>query len=297
MADQQQESLVTGVDIGGSHITACQVDINEGKCREGSMARRHLDSSADADTIVALWASVIKESLQNGEQQAVRIGIAMPGPFDYENGVSYMADLNKYDRLYGLNIKEMLADRLGIPSSDIRMINDATAFLLGEQQQIVAPASGMILGVTLGTGLGSAWSINGQLIEGDLYKFPFRDGVAEDYVSARWLTQQYRQRTGHEVKGVKEISDQAARGEAAACSLFEEFGRSLAEVLYLRFEGKGPQHVILGGNISLACHHFITAFQDSLRPRMEVPAHSVSVLGESAALIGAACLWKQDGLS
>jgi len=37
--------------------------------------------------------------------------------------------------------------------------------------------------------------------------------------------------------------------------------------------------------------HFITAFQDSLRPKMEVPAHSVSVLGESAALIGAACLW------
>ncbi|MBN8865666.1 MAG: ROK family protein [Sphingobacteriales bacterium] len=291
MADKQQESLVTGVDIGGSHITACQVAVNEGKCREGSMARRHLDSSADADTIVALWASVIQESLQNSKQQAGQIGIAMPGPFDYENGISYMADLNKYDRLYGLNVKEMLADKLGVPSTDIRMINDATAFLLGEQQQLTTAKSGMILGVTLGTGLGSAWSINGQLIEGDLYKFPFRDGVAEDYVSARWLTQQYRQRTGREVAGVKEISDQAASEEEIACELFEEFGRSIAEILYLRFEGRGPQYVILGGNISLACSHFITAFQDSLRPKMEVPAHSVSVLGESAALIGAACLW------
>jgi glucokinase len=292
MADQQKESLITGVDIGGSHITACQVDINDGKCREGSMARRHLDSSADADTIVALWASVIQESLQNSKQQAGQIGIAMPGPFDYENGISYMADLNKYDRLYGLNVKEMLADKLGVPSTDIRMINDATAFLLGEQQQLTTAKSGMILGVTLGTGLGSAWSINGQLIEGDLYKFPFRDGVAEDYVSARWLTQQYRQRTGREVAGVKEISDQAASEEAIACELFEEFGRSLAEILYLRFEGRGPQYVILGGNISLACSHFITAFQDSLRHKMEVPAHSVSVLGESAALIGSACLWR-----
>lgn len=291
MADQQKESLVTGVDIGGSHITACQVDINQGKCREGSMARRHLDSSADADTIVALWASVIQESLQKSEQPAGQIGIAMPGPFDYENGISYMADLNKYDRLYGLNVKEMLADRLGIPSSAIRMINDATAFLLGEQRQIQAPASGMILGVTLGTGLGSAWSSDGRLTEGDLYKFPFRDGVAEDYVSARWLTQQYRQRTGLEVKGVKEISDQAATGTTVACELFDEFGRSLADVLYLRFQGQGPLHIIFGGNISLACHHFISSFQESLRTKMQVPGYSVSVLGESAALIGAACLW------
>lgn len=292
MADQQKELLVTGVDIGGSHITVCQVDPHAGQCAEGTMVRRHLDSSADADTIVALWASVIQESLQNSKQQAGQIGIAMPGPFDYENGISYMADLNKYDRLYGLNVKEMLAQKLAIPSSQIRLINDATAFLLGEQQQITTAEREMILGVTLGTGLGSAWSINGQLVEGDLYKFPFRDGVAEDYVSARWLMQQYRQRAGKEVSGVKEISDQAASGTAVACELFEEFGRSLAEILYLRFEARGPQYIILGGNISLACHHFITAFQDSLRPRMEVPAHSVSVLGESAALIGAACLWR-----
>ena len=148
--------------------------------------------------------------------------------------------------------------------------------------------------MTLGTGLGSAWSKNGKMEEGDLYCFPFRDGVAEDYVSARWLIREYALMTGREVSGVREISQQASSGDKAAKELFEIFGQSLAEVIYLRFAPAIPQHIIFGGNISLACDHFIHAFHGFLQDRVPVPSHSVSVLGESAALIGAACLWKCD---
>ena len=36
------------------------------------------------------------------------IGIAIPGPFDYGNGISLIKDLEKYESLYGTNIKETL---------------------------------------------------------------------------------------------------------------------------------------------------------------------------------------------
>jgi glucokinase len=44
----------------------------------------------------------------------VRIGISMPGPFDYENGICLIKGQNKYEALYGLYIKGLLADKLGI---------------------------------------------------------------------------------------------------------------------------------------------------------------------------------------
>ncbi|HRP57404.1 hypothetical protein, partial [Agriterribacter sp.] len=60
------------------------------------------------------------------------MGIAMPGPFDYEKGISYITGLHKYEYLYGLNVKELLAAELNIPLGNIRMMNDAAAYLAGE---------------------------------------------------------------------------------------------------------------------------------------------------------------------
>ena len=61
-----------------------------------------------------------------------KIGIAMPGPFDYENGICYIKGLDKYESLFNLNVKEMLAQQLNIERSDIYMMNDASCFLKGE---------------------------------------------------------------------------------------------------------------------------------------------------------------------
>ncbi len=56
----------------------------------------------------------------------------MPGPFDYEKGISFIKDQNKYESLYGLNVKEMMAERLGVSTDHIRLMNDAGCFLQGE---------------------------------------------------------------------------------------------------------------------------------------------------------------------
>ena len=52
----------------------------------------------------------------------------MPGPFDYEEGISYIAGNDKYEAFYGLNVKNMLADELKIKPSNILMKNDASCF-------------------------------------------------------------------------------------------------------------------------------------------------------------------------
>ncbi len=73
----------------------------------------------------------------------------MPGPVDYERGICYIKDQGKYDQLYGLNIKDLLAARLGIPPDHIRMMNDALCFLKGEIAGGAIKGCKSALGLTL----------------------------------------------------------------------------------------------------------------------------------------------------
>lgn len=62
-----------------------------------------------------------------------RVGFAFPGPFDYEHGVSLIRGVNKFERIYGLDISESLFPLLRRSGAEeFRYVNDASAFALGE---------------------------------------------------------------------------------------------------------------------------------------------------------------------
>lgn len=290
----KEKNIVTGVDIGGTHITACLVDLDELRIIEETETRCYIDSSAAADIIISAWATVIKEANDKYQHAVGRIGIAMPGPFDYEKGVCLIKGLAKYESLYGLNVKEKLAKALGIAADEIRMLNDATAYLAGEHQFGSGKGSGSVLGITLGTGLGSAWYMQQQMNDGDLYSYPFKEGVAEDYVSARWLINAYHEKTGELLPGVHPISERARNNDKIAIELFHSFGRSLAEIIISRFQPVLPERVVLGGNIARSADIFLPACQQVLTAAECNVNFVLASLGEAAALTGAACMWKDE---
>src|SRR6186713_2349896 len=108
------ERLVTGVDIGGSHISASLIDIDQRKIISGSECRKEVNSAGTVDEILNEWAEVISSCTSKVSGEERRIGIAMPGPVDYETGVCFIKGQNKYESLYGHNLKELLAAKLGI---------------------------------------------------------------------------------------------------------------------------------------------------------------------------------------
>lgn len=293
MSQQKNRNLVTGVDIGGTHITACMVDLDACTIVEGTTVRSAVDAAADAYNIINAWAAVIKTANEKVQQLPGLLGIAMPGPFDYERGISFIKGLGKYESLYGLPVKTHLAAALGIEEYNIRMLNDATAYLAGEHRFGSGQGADSLLGITLGTGLGSAWFMNGTRMEGDLYCFPFREGVAEDYISARWLINTYYEKTGISLPGVREIGKQAQQQDEKALTLFDIFGQTLAEVLLARFHSVIPERVVLGGNIARAANLFLPSCQAKLSAAGSEPTFVVSALGENAALMGAAGLWER----
>lgn len=285
------EQIIAGVDIGGTHVTVCLVDIRRGQLIKSSMVRVHVDPSMKKSKIIDAWGNAIRQSFCKAGFKVSLVGIAMPGPFNYEKGISYIKDLHKFEHLYGENVKELLGVNLGINPGNISMINDASAFLLGE----ISCGAGMgfhnIAGITLGTGLGSAYFFNNKIDEGELYKMSYKDGCAEDYISARWLINQYEKLSNIKVMGVKSIADRFQKDECCKKD-FIEFGENLASVLMNGFASRQPEVIIIGGNIALAWDCFIPTVQNVLAEHKINFLLKPALLGEAAALIGGSYLWK-----
>lgn len=283
---------VAGVDIGGSHITAALVNMNEATLLQETCHRLPVDAHASATAIIEQWSNAIEQSFAQQHKPAF-IGIAMPGPFDYAAGISLIRNQHKYDALYGLNVKELLAGKLGMPPDAIVFTNDAACFLCGEVFAGAAKNYSNVLGLTLGTGLGSALLQDGRAVDAELWCAPFKDGIAEDYLSGRWLTRRFHERTGETVPHVKAIATHT--NKQAVTAVFEEFAGNLCAFLLPLLQEQQPEAIVFGGNIARASALFVPALRAQLQQHQLYPALLESTLGEHATLVGAAsaCLPQQ----
>ncbi|TDG37294.1 ROK family protein [Pedobacter changchengzhani] len=283
---EEKNNIVLGADIGGSHITTALIDLTEHKILDYTFVRKRVDSHAPAEEIIASWSDTIKESIALGDAKVNQFGLAMPGPFDYENGISKMKDNAKFESLYNLNVKTLLGANLNVQSAQIKITNDAGCFLRGEVFCGAAKGFAHAIGVTLGTGLGTAKYHNGNAEDADLWSLPFKNSIAEDYISSRWFVNSYNERTGNNIKDVKELASLYALDQTVV-SIFNEFGENLALFLNEFIRQENPEVIILGGNIAQA----YSFFEHSLKDNLPKVAIKVSALGEAAALLGAGSLW------
>lgn len=282
-----------GVDIGGTHISAAGAITAAGPVLENTFFRQPVNAGGTAAEILSGWAGLIQRTINAlPPGQLVGIGIAMPGPFDYEEGRSLMKDQDKFDALYGLNIRQELLQRLELPDpAPLVFENDAICFALGESAHGAARLHRRLILLTLGTGLGAAFVQDNRPLcsgpgvppGGTLYNVPFREGIAEDYLSTRWFVKAYRELTQQEVAGVKDLSQAARQGNATAASLFTTFGHTLGALLTPWISAFGASAVVLGGNISKAAAQFLPALQQELEDTEII----LSTMDEQAPILGA----------
>ena len=291
--------FAVGVDIGGSHIACCAVKPGEGRILDGSIVNAAVDSKAGKRHILAAWSEAIRTVIEEQpDRSPVGIGFAMPGPFDYRTGIANFAGNEKFESLCGVHVAEELAAILG-PSLDLRFINDATAFAVGTAWRGGGRDYARIIAVTLGTGFGSAFIDDGIPVvagndvpeHGCLWHLPFREHIADDYISTRWFENRYRKVTGEAIAGVEAIAGDAA-GRRAVRDIFEDFGVNLGEVLAPWVTAFDAGALIIGGNIANAYELFATALGETLNKHAANPAVAVCPIRDTAALLGAARLFE-----
>ncbi len=300
----KKPGYVLGVDIGGSHISSALVGEN-GDVLEGSFTRKRVSSkSANSKLILQQWVDVLKEFLSTlGNCPLKAIGIAMPGPFDYVNGISLINGVDKYHALFGINIRSAIQTQLGVKDIPIVFENDASCFGIGESLIEGSASDRKIIALTLGTGLGATFLDKGTLMKegksvpagGVLFNIPFKEGLAEDYISTRGIVKAYGNISGIKVTEVKEIAERATIGkEAAAIEVFEFFADNIAACLSPWIKAFEADCLIIGGSIANASPLFL--------PRLLKVLHEEEGIGidikisnkmEMSAIAGAADLVKK----
>lgn len=245
-----------GLDIGGSHFTAALLENRDTgftvmqRVEQAISNSAGLEEIADAftDQISALWES-------SGRPVLKGLAFSFPGPFLYEKGVVKL--LHKYPHLFGADLAGILSNRLpeGLAHLTSTFINDAQAFLLGAVQEY-SWQHAKVLGITAGTGLGSAFydgsRAAGKFLpsgSGFLYDLPYREGLAEDYVSAKWILERYSALSGKKMDEVKAVAHAGNEGDVHARQVFLEFGENLAGVLAEVIPVCKPGKIVFGGNI------------------------------------------------
>ncbi|MGQ8336858.1 ROK family protein [Sunxiuqinia sp. A32] len=298
-----KKNFAIGVDVGGSHISSVLVDIDHGVIQQESLAVEKVDNQASAQAIIENWAKAIRKTMNSAsEYKLAGIGFAMPGPFDYQNGISLIKDVAKYDNLYGVNVGKELKKILTLPvSMPFRYLNDAISFAVGECWNGQASTYKNVMAITLGTGFGSAFLTNSiPVVEGDrvpekgyVYHIPYEDSIADDYFSTRWFIAEYKKQSGETCSGVKQLAELAAN-DSIANSIFEKFGENLANFLIPLFAKFQVDCLVIGGNISGAYSLFGKEFNRILKEKNIQVEVVISELKESAALVGSARLLDEN---
>jgi glucokinase len=279
------ESCILAFDVGGSHVASAVCCGREFHLGPVVSAPHPAAQTSEAFLDLLHELGVKAGATENGKIGAV---LAVPGPFDLQAGVSLMR--HKLPYLYGIDLRKQLAARFGIEPAQVRFLNDADAYLLGEIGAGAARGFSRAVGLTLGTGIGSAFAVDGRLVAegfgvprgGEIWNLPYEGGIVEDFVSARAIAGNYQHRTG--VK--REVVDlaSAVQKDPPAEQAFIEFGRHLGEVIGSLLTGFHADVIVLGGSISRSADLFLPA----VRAQMGDSATQlrVSELKDKAALVG-----------
>lgn len=294
-----ENMYVLGMDIGGSHVACQLVDLNGCGLVADTYVEEKVAEKESAGVILSVWEKALKSCMTKaGGRKICGIGVAIPSPFDFVGGVA-MAD-HKFASLKGMDIREELYRMTGI--IPILFANDAAAFGMGAWR-LDGGRSRHTIGVTLGTGFGACFIVDGCYatygpgvpVGGELWNYPFRGGIAEDYVSTRWFEKRFRELTGNSVQGLKGVVDLYEDGKykTEVERIFHEFAVSFGEIMLpfmLRFKA---DRLVIGGGMVLSRQYFLSLIERYFRMNGIVAAVDTVADTTSAIIAGAAALCEQ----
>jgi len=286
-------NIVSVMDIGGSHVTAANVDLHSRSILPGQSFREPLDGDGSAAEIVAALARCARHL---PTQAASRWAIALPGPFDHERGIGRYEGVGKFEALRDFDLRAALTPLLPGTSS-ISFHHDADAFLLGEWWAGAARGHRRAAGITLGTGIGSSFLRDGHILragpgippEGRLDLLHYAGLPLEETVSRRAIRRAYAGATG-ESPDVREIAQRARQGDRAAARVFTQTFRALGAVLGPHLAASGATILVVGGSIAASWDLLAEPLRAGTTAAAIEPARHLA----DAPLLGAAYLAGRD---
>jgi polyphosphate glucokinase len=239
------DNVVMGVDIGGTGIKGAPVDIDKGEL-VGERLRILTPRPATPKAVADVVSEVVEHFSWNGP-----VGATFPAVV--KDGVTLSA-ANVDKEWIGANAEDLFTERLNLP---VTVVNDADAAGLAEMRFGAGRGrNGVVLTITLGTGIGCGMFLDGKLVPNTEFGHIEIDGKDAETIAA------------DSVRERKELS------WTKYATRVEQYLRRLDALLW-------PDLIIIGGGASKKAEKFLPLID--VRP--EVVA---ATLQNEAGIVGAA---------
>jgi glucokinase len=262
-----KKQLVIGIDIGGTNTVFGVVD-EKGNC----LAQNSIKTAAYplVSEFVAVVSEEIKALINTHDQcEVIGMGIGAPNGNYYSGTIDFAPNL-KWDGV--VHLVDLFKEHFNFP---IKLTNDANAAAIGERIYGAAKGVDDFVMVTLGTGLGSGFVVNGNLVYGHdgfagelghtIVEKNGRDcgcgrkGCLETYASASGIVRTAKEFLENSTNSLlsslneitsKSIADAAHKGDQLALEIFdytaEKLGFSLANTVAI----SSPKLIVLFGGLA-----------------------------------------------
>lgn len=301
---------VIGIDLGGSKVELGLVD------PQGRIAARRriatLPQQGPASLVMRVGAAVdeLRPSVPPGAQLA-GVGICSPGPVDHVTGS--LIDPPNLHGLHHMPLAKLLSERLDLP---VVVEHDAKAAALGDFHFGAGRGGRDMVFVVVGTGVGAAFIIDGQLYRGrhnaageighttldrngELCSCGNR-GCVETYLSGPWLARRYAAGVDAATVSGEQLATLAAAGDPLARQVFADAGAALGVAVATMAMMIDVDLYVIGGSVAKAGDLLLAP------ARAAAPRHSFASVGaririETTALhddgpiLG--CAWLAQGVT
>ncbi len=290
-----EKEYLIGVDLGGRKIEAGLVDLN------GKIVKKLIMPTEASKGKQKVIQNIVYAVNKLKKDRILGVGVGIPGPTDYKKGIAINPpNLPGWKEV---PLKRILEDKLRM---NIAVENDAKCFAIAEYKCGYEKKVQNLVGITVGTGIGSGVIINGKLHRGlsdsageigHMKVVP--DGIKcgcgakgclEQYASGRAIERVYNDKSKKKLTAeeIAQLMNKQKKAKNAIDSAAKYLGVGLANVA-VTFD---PEVIVVDGSIALIKNFVKTAEKEALKHMKILPKPTPIIHSktEDAGVLGAASI-------
>jgi glucokinase len=272
---------ILGIDMGGTQVRA-------GLAQAGnafSIISTRINAQGSSEEVLQDLFTFTDPLI---DKTVTAIGIGVPGLVDAAQATVF--DVVNIPSWKEVPLKQLMEARYKLP---VLINNDANCFAMGEFYFGKGKGHDTMIGLTIGTGLGSGIIINKELFAGknggagEFGMISYLDKYYEYYASGQFFQNIYQ--TNGEI-----VFKNAVGGDTTALKMYEEFGMHLGNAINTILYAFDVDLIVLGGSVRQAFPYFSKKMWQQIKTFAfsKTIAHlriEVSEL-ENSGILGAAAL-------
>ncbi|MFA5318686.1 MAG: ROK family protein [Patescibacteria group bacterium] len=267
---EQKNNYTIGIDIGGTKMSAVLFDVE----KKEVIADYKLATPKESldKFLVMLWALVdpLIEKAKKSKIKISHIGAGIPGviaaPTD-KNEKGLVLHCPNLKILDNVELGEKIKAKYDLP---VLLDNDANCFLRAEMILGAAKNSASVFGVTLGTGIGGAISLDNKVYQGIHGSAGEISCLIADIVEGTPMT---LEEVFHNLTqgNPYNMAEEAYNGDKLAIKAYTEIGQHLGLALAGVVNLFDPEIIVIGGSVMASSDLFLNEIKKNLKDKVLSP--------------------------